>query len=498
MGDKLARWAALCLLLLLLPMRAWATEDVSAEPTRNPNAPPYSSDHPEELEKDNLVADSFVLMERSTKELLFYKDENKAQYPASTTKIMTALIALEMGGDLDETLEVSERAVDMPSDASVVPFKAGEIVTLRDALYGLMLVSGNDAAIAIAEYISGDVETFVELMNKTAARLGCKDTNFENPHGLHEDLHVTTAYDLALIMDAAMENEMFREIISTVTYDLSATLKNPSRKLTTLNLQIQPSNTDYYYKYSLGGKTGNHSMAARVLVESAEKDGVELIAVIMKSNKYAQWSDTSRLFEYGFSKYKSVTPEEIYAQSPMSLQINGFEPDTERADLAVINAGLAQGETKLKVGELRLDLQPVDATRVVRITGLIETVDAMMANFSKYTDIQWLVEPRAPVRSGQVMGVLTFYTDDGGEAEYQLVATRSIVERVDAPPTLEEIERRVLEDPSIFPPFDLDWVVPPVAAMLAAVLVLRAMLRRLLRRRKGKKQIPKPKRRYFG
>lgn len=472
----------LCLLLCLFMPSAFASEgeetEVFVSPTRDPNAPEYFTARPQELVAEQLVARSFYLTEIDSDTSLFEREPDLRLFPASTTKILTALIALQMNPDLDEKLVVSENAANMPEDASVVPFRQDEEVTMRDALYGLLLRSGNDAAVAIAEKLAGDVGTFVEWMNETAQMLGCVNTHYTNPHGYHDELHQTTSRDLAIMMRAALQNETFREIISTQSYELSVTNKHPARMIYNSNLHIDPSN-DYYYQYSIGGKTGFTSQAGYVLVEAAAKDGVELIAVAMYSGQYSRWPDTSRLFQYGFTQYKSVTAEQIYEQNPTTVQITGFTTE----------------DTQL--GELRLNIVPKDPSRTVRFVNLAAEIDMIVENYNEYTNIRYDVELRAPITQGQQIGVLTFYPPDEEPAEYDLVASRSIAARTDAPPTLEEIEQRVQEDPSPFPPFGLDWVLPPVLGAGAAVLVVRFGVRRLRKAFKKRKQIPKPKSRTY-
>lgn len=249
--DRKSVWAAAAALLLafLLPLcAAFAEEDPGfVDPTRPPNAPEYDTKHPEDLQEDQIVASSFILMERESGDILMSRNEENLMYPASTTKIMTALIALQFCDDLDTQLTISETANTLEEGASVVPFKTGETVTLRDALYGMMLKSGNEAANAVAEFVAGDIDSFVSLMNETAAALGCTSTHFVNPNGLHNDVHYTTAHDLARIMDAAMDNEDFRTIISTPTWTLSSTDMNPARQITNSNAHILKDN-NYYYR----------------------------------------------------------------------------------------------------------------------------------------------------------------------------------------------------------------------------------------------------------
>lgn len=470
----------LCMALFIFAPVALASENEEGfvDPTRSPDAPDYDLLYPNELVAEQIVARAFILMERSTGQVLMARNEDLVLFPASTTKIMTALMALQVG-NLEDTLTISERAVAIPEDSSRVPFKAHEIVTLKDALYGLMLKSGNEAANAIAEYVAGDIDLFVTQMNETAAILGCENTTFVNPHGYHNEWHQTTAKDLATIMDAALENETFREIIRSSTYDLSATKENPARKIYNTNLHLDPE-SNYYYPASIGGKTGFTSEAGYVLVEAAEQDGIELIAVAMYSGKYSRWPDISRLFSYGFSQYKSVTPEDIYKKQPVELQINGFALDDP------------------EIGMLELELQETAETQEVRFTGPKAEIDAIIENAADYTSYQYNIEMRAPIYQGQVVGTVAFYPPNNAEpAIYNLVASRSIAVRTDAPPTLEEIEARVLADPSPFPPFSWDWVLPPALVALAIVLGLYYGIRALVRRRKKKRPIPKPKKRTF-
>lgn len=502
------RIKTLCLLLLaclLLPFCALASEESGSDefidPTRDPNAPEYKTTTPQLLSADQIVARSFILMERKSREVLMHRDADVQLFPASTTKILTALIALN-ACELDEIVTVSENAANQPEDASVVPFKAGEQVTMMDALHGLLLSSGNDAAVAIAEHISGDERTFVEQMNQTAQMLGCENTHFENAHGYHHELHQTSARDLATILDAALDNDMFRQIIATEEYDLASNEWNPSRKIRNTNMHLHPlqANGDannYYYERSVGGKTGFTNNAGYVLVEAAEDNGVELIAVAMYSGKYSRWPDTSRLFSYGFTLYDSVTPEDIYnyvhEDDIQAARAEGRTPEDNRIELQI--SGFSTDDTNL--GRLKLDIRPLD-DRTVRFVDKKENIEMILENYSEYSTITYTAEQRAPITQGQVMGVITFYPPGGEDSiEYELLATRSITARVNAPPTLEEIERRVAEDPSPFPPFSWDWVLPPLLGAAFIAIALRVVIGAILRGRKAKRDIPTPKKRTF-
>ena len=223
----------LCALLLaVLPVPHVLAEDgtteeenVFVQPTLPPNAIRYDSDHPDILEGDMLYARSAILIEASTGEVLFEKNADEIMYPASTTKILTAYIALQMADLENDVVTVSQNAIDLvPPTYATIPLSAGEMVPMLDLISATLVRSGNEGANAIAEYLSGSIENFADLMNQTAQMLGCSsDTHFVNPSGVHDDNHYTTARDMAIIARAAMRNEQFAAIVSKNTYDMPAT-----------------------------------------------------------------------------------------------------------------------------------------------------------------------------------------------------------------------------------------------------------------------------------
>ncbi|HWJ79984.1 MAG TPA: D-alanyl-D-alanine carboxypeptidase family protein [Niallia sp.] len=242
-------------------------------------------------------ANSAILMEQDSGRVIFEKDAYTQRRIASITKIMTAILAVE-SGKLDETVKVSDRAIR--AEGSSIYLKAGEKIKLEDLVYGLMLRSGNDAAIAIAETVGGSIEGFVYLMNQKAEEIGMKNTHFANPHGLddHED-HYSTAYDMAILTRYAMQNDTYKKIAGTKTYrsessndEWDRVWKNKNKLLTSL------------YEYSTGGKTGYTIRAKRTLVSTAEKDGVSYIAVTL--NDPNDWDDHIKMFETAFKQYKKV------------------------------------------------------------------------------------------------------------------------------------------------------------------------------------------------
>lgn len=242
-------------------------------------------------------ASSAVLMEQDSGRVIFEKDAYTQRRIASITKIMTALLAVE-SEKMNETITITDSITRV--EGSSIYLKPGEKIKLEDLVYGLMLRSGNDAAVAIAENVGGSLDGFVFLMNQKAEEIGMKNTHFANPHGLddHED-HYSTAYDMALLTRYAMENDTYKKIAGTESYrsessndEWDRVWKNKNKLLTGL------------YEYTTGGKTGYTVRAKRTLVSTAEKDGQSYIAVTL--NDPDDWDDHINMFETAFKSYKKV------------------------------------------------------------------------------------------------------------------------------------------------------------------------------------------------
>jgi D-alanyl-D-alanine carboxypeptidase len=238
-------------------------------------------------------------MDASTGTLLFSKNGETRYYPASITKLMTALLAAEKCS-LPETVTFSKTATtNLESGAVTLGLIEGDKLTVEQCLYGLMLKSANEVANGLAEHVSGSVGAFSALMNARAAELGCTGTNFVNPNGLNSSSHYTTPHDMALIARAAFQNDTVRKVSSTLSYQIPAT-KNASARTVTMGHKMINPGESRYYPGVLGGKTGYTSLAGNTLVTCVEKDGVRLIAVVMKS-KTTHYEDTKALLDYGFS-----------------------------------------------------------------------------------------------------------------------------------------------------------------------------------------------------
>lgn len=261
-------------------------------------------------------AEAALLISPDSGMVLYEKNADERRYPASTTKIMTALLVLENVADLNET--VTAQASDfetLEADSSSAGIKEGETVTVEDLLYGLMLPSGNEAAYMLARHVAGSYEAFVDMMNKRAEELGCTGTHFVNPCGLHDDNHYTTARDLYKIAYAAMQDETFADIADTVQWNMSKTNMQEERKVLTTNQLIFSSYQPWAYAYCKGIKTGNTSQAGNCFVGYAEYGDAKLYSVVMGcdsssleySNIPASFTDTKALFEWGFESFTSKT-----------------------------------------------------------------------------------------------------------------------------------------------------------------------------------------------
>lgn len=238
-----------------------------------------------------ISAKSYAVMEMTSNDVLLSKDAHTKLPMASTTKIMTALCAIE-NGDMDSVVEVSDKAIGV--EGSSMYLERGEKLTLRNLLYGLMLNSGNDAAVAIAIHISGDVESFIKIMNDTAAKIGAKNTHFTNPNGLPDDNHYTTAYDLALITCYAYKYDDFREIVATYEKNIPWQGREYDRRLKNHNKLLT------MYEGCTGVKTGFTKKSGRCLVSGAKRNGAEVICVTL--NAPDDWNDHMTLMDSVFPR----------------------------------------------------------------------------------------------------------------------------------------------------------------------------------------------------
>ncbi len=302
------------------------------------NSPAYAASEPQ------INGEAALLVDIQTNQILYAKNPDKPMYPASTTKILTALIVLERA-DLSKVITVSKRASE--TDGSAVWLKEGERITVEDLLYALLVNSANDAAVALAEEVSGSVEEFVKLMNEKAASLGATHSHFTTPHGLPDKDHFTTARDLATITRAALKNPRFREIVATRTHTI--TREDPEA----LKLLINTNKLLWRYDGCEGVKTGYTSEAKQCLVALAKRDGREVLSVVLKSEGQELWSDSAKLLDYGFTAFKSaeiVQPNRVIASMPVARGAEKLQLQTDNAFTYVVpvNGGLPAIQWKIE------------------------------------------------------------------------------------------------------------------------------------------------------
>lgn len=257
----------------------------------------------EDIRPPVISAQAGILMDAKTGQVLYQKNMDEPLFPASITKIMTVLVGLE-NANIEDTITMSNSAVfSIPRDSANIALDEGEKINFKDALYAAMVSSANEACNGIAEHVSGNVDEFSKLMNIRAKEAGATHTNFVNANGLHDNNHVTTAYDMAMITKSALKNSDFREIFETSTYKISPTNKQSEiRYLWCTHKMLKETNL--FYDKAMGGKTGYTEEALNTLVTLAEFDGRELIVVLLKnSSGNNNYKDTLNLFEYGFSQF---------------------------------------------------------------------------------------------------------------------------------------------------------------------------------------------------
>lgn len=348
----------------------------------------------------SLTSRAAILVEVSTGRILYEKNSTKQMYPASTTKIMTAILVLE-NCNLSDTVTVSESALsNIPSGYVTCNLQVGEEISVNDLLYALMIESANDAAYVLAEHVAGSVDAFADMMNAKAKELGCTGTHFVNPNGIHDDRHYTTAYDLYLMAAYGMKNETFRTLVSATSYTLPATNKYPNadRSFSTTNQLLNSKSTNYYYKYATGIKTGFTTEAGPCLVAESSRDGLDFIAVVLNSgkDKNARFTEAKKLFNYGYDNYtltKIIEKDSIVD----SIEIENATKETKDLDLIIDNSITI------------INKKDLDVNQIIPEITLKENL-------------------KAPIASGEKVGTIKYKVDD---IEYtaNLLAGSDVVEK---------------------------------------------------------------------
>lgn len=366
----------------------------------------YEVSYADEL---NLSGEAAILIDADTGQILYEKNPHMKLHPASTTKIMTGILAIELG-KLDDIVTVDDEVVRL-TDGSHIALEPDERLKFEDLLYALMIESANDSALAIAKHISGSIDEFVNLMNEKAKELGALNTNFINPNGLSHENHLTTAYDLSLIAQYAMKNQLFREIVSNYTYTIPTTnkkdeeryLKSNNRLLySTIRINVDGNSVPIKYEGANGIKTGYTQAAQNCLVASANRGNQNLIAVVLKANGREVFADVHKLFNYGFNNF---------AKANMAIK-NYF----------IENIEVENGIIPIVAGVIKEDL-------------FVTIPKGTMDNIEKKISIK--EEIIAPVEKGEVLGKVEYYLDGQLLGQADIVSTMDIEEI--PPPSIAEI-----------------------------------------------------------
>jgi len=328
----------------------------------------------------NVTAKSAIVMDAATGKVIYSKAAKERRYPASTTKMMSLIVALEHG-NLDDVITASPNAAS--TEGSSLWLTQGEQMTMTDLLYGIMLISGNDATVAVAEHVSGSVQKFAELMTEKAHAIGARDTNFTNSSGLPDPNHYTTAHDLARIAAYGYKNPLFRQIVSTEHKILPPTVKGDIRDLYNENKML------WFYEGGNGVKTGYTDAAGRCLVSGAKRDNIQLIAVVLDSE--TMWDDSKTLLDFAFSQLK---PETVFNQGDI-----------------LKTTRVANGKSEL--------------LKLVANTSIILPVSEKDKDeFSTVIDAPMILE--APITKGQKLGVARVFYNNTEVAAVDLVADESV------------------------------------------------------------------------
>ena len=358
------------------PVSAEMQDKVYVQPER-PDIPGLVVSPADPLQK--LTARSAIVMDTVTGQVLYERDIDTRRYPASTTKMMTLIVALEHGR-LDDIVTVSKHAEGV--EGSTLWLVQGDKIPLGELLTGMMMHSGNDATVAVAEHIAGSVPAFVEMMNEKAAEIGAYNTHFVNPNGLPDENHYTTAFDLAKIAAYGYSLPHFEEIVSRqeVIYDW---VKDPAKKLRNENQML------WLYRGANGVKTGYTDAAGRCLVSAARRDGMQLVAVVLDS--YYMWNDSIALLDYGF---QNARPKTLVKKGEVVAKVEVADGRQDEVELVAAESLVAVE----KLGE----------------TGKVE----------KKLEIP--EEVAAPIKKGDVVGKVVCYYDGKRQGAIYLLAAKDV------------------------------------------------------------------------
>ena len=355
----------------------------------------FGKDTENNIEDIDINSRSCVVLDRKSKTILFGKNENKQVKMASTTKIMTAIVIIE-NYDLNKEITVSKKAAG--TGGSRLGLRTGDKITVHDLLYGLLLRSGNDAAVALAETVGGSIEGFAELMNQKAKELNLKNTHFESPHGLDSDGHYTTAYELALITDYALQNSTFAKIVGTKNYTI--TINGYPKALTNTNELLGNLNGVY------GVKTGFTNGANRCLVSSCKRGDMDIICVVLGADtKNFRTQDSIKLIEYAFVNYEYVNIKEI-AYKELSALKNKYSSSF------FVDKGISN-KISFEISNIDTPILPIKKDLVGNIT----TESFLNTNLI------------APVHKDEILGYIKIVSNNNVIANFDIICKSEISKR---------------------------------------------------------------------
>lgn len=324
----------------------------------------------------DIASDTGILMDADTGTVLFDKGGDQQRYPASITKIMTLLVAVE-NSSMDEQVTFTETGVrNVAADSSNINSKVGEVMTMQDCLHALMIISANDAAAQIAEHVGGTEQNFIDMMNQRAAEIGCTNTHFTNSSGLPDENHYSSAKDMALIFREGLKNKDFRSVLGDADYTIQPTNMTSDKRVMHTHHPMFAPESDIYYPGCIGGKTGFTNLAAHTLVTAVEQNGTTYIAVVMHGVELSTCClDSKALFDYGFGNFTKTAVDGGSVILPKGMDVNALTTKSESSNgkiQTVYYAGDHQVGTST-VDEMAATATPTPETAASETTG--DTLD---------------------------------------------------------------------------------------------------------------------------
>lgn len=407
----------------------------------------------------SVKSDHVLLMDADSGLILFERDAYSKAYPASTTKIMTCILVLENSENLRNKVTIGKIINNYGEGNSLMGLAVGDEVRIKDLLYGLMLPSGNDAAAVLAEHFGGNFEGFAAMMNAKAEELGMENTHYVNPHGLHNEEHYTTAYDMAILTRYAMQNGDFRAIVSTPSYTCPSTKKMDERTLYNTNRFLNPKEKNKKYNWSAvnGVKTGFTNAAGGCFVSSASLNGKNLICVILGDRSDGQegrWSETRALLEYGFETLTTAKISELNIPV-QSVNVPNAASDDENGGVLALTIG-----TESSTVACTKDILSAIASGDARVEVVIKMDDAVSA----------------PIAANQKLGTATIKFEGNTLGVVDVYASRTVAQKQEVTPG--ETPAETPNGSSIIggPPSVVRNQRPSVYLIVAAVLLVLIIL----------------------